>query len=134
MLNMSQKTLFIFGAGASKADNAPLQNELFSEIFDLLEGGKEYQNIQLKQSIVEEIKVFLNKLYPIKKVLKEKFYYPTFNEVMGLIHFALIRDESFKGFSQKNLKNYSEWLIALIAIVLDTKLKHSSGINKRFIN
>ncbi len=131
---MSQKTLFIFGAGASKADHAPLQNELFSEIFDLLDGNKEYQDIQLKQSIVEEIKGFLNQLYPIKKELKKQFYYPTFNEVMGLIHFALIRDESFKGFSQKKLSNYSEWLIALIAIILDKKLERTPGINKRFIN
>ncbi len=108
MLNMRQKTIFIFGAGASKADKAPLQNELFSEIFDLLDGGKEYQNIQLKPAIIEEIRDFLNKLYPIKEEPKKDFYYPTFNEVMGLIHFALIRDESFKGFSQKRLRNYSE--------------------------
>ncbi len=131
---MLQKTLFIFGAGASKADKAPLQNELFSEIFNLLEGSKEYQNIQLNQDIVEELKDFLYKLYPIREEPKKDFFYPTFEEVMGLIYFAISRDESFKGFSQKNLRNYSEWLIALIAIVLDKKLKQAPGINKKFIN
>ena len=134
MLNMRQKTIFIFGAGASKADKAPLQNELFSEIFDLLDGGKNYQDIKLKPTILEEIKDFLNKLYPIKEEPKKDLYYPTFSEVMGLIHFALIRDESFKGFSQMNLRNYSAWIVALIAIVLDKTLEQAPGMNKKFIN
>jgi len=36
---MSPKNLFIFGAGASKADNAPLNDELIKEIFSILKLG-----------------------------------------------------------------------------------------------
>ncbi len=130
---MKQKTLFIFGAGASKADKAPLQNELFSEIFKLLEGVKYYQNIQLNQAFIQELKDFLYKLYPINEEPKNNIIYPTFEEVMGLIHFAIIRDESFMGFSYKNLRGYLDSLITLIAIILDKKLKKAPGINKKFI-
>lgn len=130
---MRQKTLFIYGAGASKADHAPLQNEMFSEIFELLESVNDYQNVYLDQDFIKEMKNFLYKLYPINKEQVDHINYPTFEEVMGLIHFAIIRDESFKGISYNKLKSYSESLTALIAIILQEKLRRTPKINRRFL-
>ncbi|TFG23723.1 MAG: hypothetical protein EU532_13215 [Promethearchaeota archaeon] len=130
---MIDKTLFIFGAGASKADEAPVQNELLSEIFDLLEGNNEYKCANLNQEFVKEIKDFLFKLYPISEKLEFNEFYPTFEEIMGLIHFAIIRDESFKGISFNKLKTYIEALIALISYILETKLGYKAKVNRKFI-
>ena len=52
---------------------------------------------------------------------------------MGLIHYALDRGETFKDFTQDNLKVYSKWLIALITIVLKKKIHNHSWINWKFI-
>ncbi len=131
---MGQKTLFIYGAGASKADDAPLQKEFFSEIFDLLEGVNIYQNNNFNQDLVEDMKNFLYKLYPINENKDETVIYPTFEEVMGLIYFAIIRDDSFKGISYSNLKGYLETLTALIAYVLQEKLRYIPNINRRFLD
>lgn len=131
---MRQKTLFIYGAGASKADHAPLQNELFSEIFDLLEGVNNYSNIDLNPDFIKEMKIFLYKLYPINRNIVENVDYPTFEEVMGLIYFAIIRDESFKGISYNNLSSYLESLTALIAYILQEKLRFIPNINRRFLD
>ena len=133
---MRQKTLFIYGAGASKADHAPVQNELFSEIFDLLEGFNNHSdsNRDLSPDFVKEMKDFLFKLYPINRNAEENVDYPTFEEVMGLIYFAITRDESFKGISYNNLSNLLESLTALIAYILYKKLRITPRINRRFLN
>lgn len=131
---MRQKTLFIYGAGASKADCAPLQDELFSEIFDLLEGVNDYKHIILDPDFLKDMKDFLYKLYPINKIKGENVEYPTFEEVMGLIYFAIMRDESFKGISYNNLNSYLESMTALIAIILHKKLINIPYINRRFLD
>jgi hypothetical protein len=131
---MRQKALFIYGAGASKADHAPLQNELFSEIFDLLEGVNSYSDIDLNPDFIKEMKNFLYKLYPINRNIVKNVDYPTFEEVMGLIYFAIIRDESFKGISYYNLSSYLEKFTALIAYILYEKLKIIPNINRRFLD
>ncbi len=130
---MIKKTLFIYGAGASKADYAPIQNEMFSEIFDLLEGVKDYQYDTITPDLFKDIKEFLYKLYPINKEMDNQVLYPTFEEVMGLIYFAIIRNESFKGISYNYLTYYREALTALIAIVLDKKLRNIPNVNRQFL-
>ncbi|MGQ4873999.1 MAG: hypothetical protein ACP6IY_08010 [Promethearchaeia archaeon] len=130
-----KKTLFIFGAGASKADGAPLQNELMVEIFKILENFLE-NNDKIKtnySSIDEELNKnseilknlknlaeFLNSLYPFDKI---NDIYPSFEEIMGLFYFAKIRDENFIETSQIQLNKYFEMIIALISIILDERLR-----------
>lgn len=145
-----KKTLFIFGAGASKADGAPLQNELMAEIFKILKEllknnnnlKTEYfliNNLSKNNEIVNNLKSlakFLNNLYPFDRLKKR---YPSFEEIMGLFYFAKIRDETFKETSQKQLNTYFEMIIALISIILDHKLSHfnvsrDNLINYRFID
>lgn len=128
---MSHNNLFIFGAGASKADNAPLQNELVSEIFGFLAKQND-NNTSVKQDIIDDLRNFLFTLFPLDLNLKENLY-PTFEELMGLIYFALKRDESFKGFPQEKLREYSEWLIALMNMIITQKLENSRFINRKFI-
>ncbi|MHA1758755.1 MAG: hypothetical protein ACTSVV_18460 [Promethearchaeota archaeon] len=61
--NMSPKNFFIFGAGDSKADNAPLQDELISEILNFLENSED----MYKNPSINSLKNFLNKMYPLAK-------------------------------------------------------------------
>ena len=121
--NMIPKNLFIFGAGASKADNVPLQDELIKEIFSRLEHPS-----------INSLKTFLIKMYPIAKEFQnDKNQYPTFEEILGLLQFAINRDESFKGFSQDQLREFINLIIALMALVIEEKAATSNEINKKFI-
>jgi len=127
---MSPKNLFIFGAGASKADNAPLNDELIKEIFSIL---KHNGDIQSNPSI-NSLQTFLFKMYPITREFQnDKDKYPTFEEILGLLQFAINRDESFKGFSQDQLREFINLIIALMALVIEKKAATSNKINKKFI-
>ncbi len=127
---MSPKNLFIFGAGASKADNAPLQDELIKEIFSKLEHNDDIRSYPSTNGL----KNFLIKMYPITKEFQnDKDKYPTFEEILGLLQFAINRDESFKGFSQDQLREFINLIIALMALVIEKKAATSNKINKKFI-
>lgn len=127
-----EKTLLIFGAGASKADGAPIQRELFSEIMEILTNGD--PELELNFDILQDVKSFLKLLFPFKIFSNKKGNYPTFEEITGLIYFAINRDQTFKGISNKKLKYYLESLIALIAIILNSKLRYIfKTVNRKFI-
>jgi len=127
--NMSSINLFIFGAGASKADHIPLQNELISEILNLLETSKDIH----KYPSINSLKNFLRKMYPIAKESQSSILYPTFEEILGLLQFALDRDESFKGFSQEQLGEFIKLISALMAVVIEEKAIISNKVNEKFI-
>ena len=73
-------------------------------------------------------------MYPIAKEFQnDKDKYPTFEEILGLLQFAINRDESFKGFSQDQLREFINLIIALMALVIEKKVETSNEINKKFI-
>lgn len=127
--NMTPKNLFIFGAGASKADHVPLQDELISEILNFLENIEDIH----KFPSVNSLKNFLHKMYPIAIESRDNLLYPTFEEILGLLQFALNRDESFKGFSQDQLREFINLIIAFMAVVIKEKVNTSNKVNEKFI-
>ncbi|MGQ4876167.1 MAG: hypothetical protein ACP6IY_19035 [Promethearchaeia archaeon] len=144
------KTLFIFGAGASRAEGAPTQDELIIEIFRIMEDIKKikrkrkinydelyccynfYKNKSIIKNLYKFTENFLDKLYPVN-LNDQEVYFPSFEEIMGLIYFAKSRDETFKGIPQYELNNYFKIIITLISLILYEKLNITSGVNYRFI-
>lgn len=122
---MNIKDVIILGAGASKSDRAPLQNELFKEFFDYY-----YQILKEKvwtlsekqeRVIIDFFKEFWG--VDINNYQNQDVMFPTFEECLGVLDLAHFRGESLKGYTEKKVNEVRNTLIFLIAKVLDEKLR-----------
>ena len=87
-------TAIFLGAGASKAEGAPLQGELFWEYFS----SPAFRN---SRSLMDrELTEFFRKMFNIdvkrRDLTNDDF--PTFEEVLGLTDLAILRKEAFRQF------------------------------------
>jgi len=134
---MNIKNVIILGAGASKSEGAPLQNELFKEFFayykHLLKDEMWSLSKEQEILIVEYFKKFWG--IDIKNLQNKDIKFPTFEECLGVLDLAYHRGESFKDYPNKKIEQTRNALIFLIAKILDEKLK-SKGIiyHKMLIN
>lgn len=100
------KNVIFLGAGASKADGAPLQNESFKEYFamktkqksddeyelfdeDFIEG---FTPIEIK--VKKEVKQYFKDFFGINDY-NEYSNYPTFEEALGMLDIAISKKEHF---------------------------------------
>lgn len=104
------KTIIFLGAGASKAEGAPLQNELFSEYF------KEFSST--KDKYYDLLKEFFLKTYNVDATSAKKF--PTFEEILGLLYTAEKNQQSF----YFDINRVKEAIIFSMGEILDKKIKH----------
>lgn len=141
------KNIIFLGAGASKADGAPLQNELF----------KEYFTMKLKQKTNNEHQLFdedfIDNFTPmeikVEKEVKQFFYdffgindynnycnYPTFEEALGILDLAIDRKEHFFRlnetynldlFKQVSYQSIRLALILAMSEVIEYSLRESTG-------
>ena len=127
--HMTIEEIVFLGAGASAADGAPVQNRLFKEYFE-----NDPSNDAISQSLSQFFKDFFgidtsNNLRNIE--------FPTFEEILGILEFAIKRDESFKGYSltpdKPEIQKIREDLIFLIAIILDKKLQGKSEHHRELL-
>ena len=140
------------GAGASAAENLPIQNEIFSNYFKNTLPLHPYSNMNIK--LREFFKEFFN--IDILKDDIDNINFPTFEEVLGILDMAEQRRESFKNFGTDtyNNKNNSinllrQYLILLTAnsinnaskesnkyheLLLDNLLKANQLLNTTFIS
>jgi hypothetical protein len=129
-------TAIFLGAGASKADGAPLQGELFAAYFS----SEKFRQSHSKMD--KELAEFFLKMFKID-VTKEKLTneeFPTFEEVLGLTDLAVIRKEAFRGFDVENrsnntgrLRSIAQYLVFLVAKVLDNELGDRSKVHRQLI-
>ncbi len=133
---MSVKTAIFLGAGASKADGAPLQNELFRDYFKSIKNNNNYDDMS------RELATFFQSMFQIDvdNGDLDKINFPTFEEVLGLTDLAIIRKESFKDFDIENratnsgrLRFISQYIVFLMAKILDEKLKKKNIYHTQLI-
>lgn len=128
-------TAIFLGAGASKADGAPLQGELFREYFS----SRLY-----KDSIDEmdrELATFFLEMFQINVDEDvSKISFPTFEEVLGLTDLAILRKEAFRHFDIENrgansgrLRYIAQYLVFLVAKVLDSKLEYRPTSHRKLV-
>jgi hypothetical protein len=137
---MASPDVAIFlGAGASCSEGAPTQPNLFSDFFS--ESFEGYRGLPPNHPSLQEIKALKNRLVsffwdffgfdPTKPSPDAQF--PTFEEALGLIDLALVRDEAFRHFEGNltrqqwgaTLRNIRTDFVFPIALILDKKLEHS---------
>lgn len=108
--------VIILGAGASKSEGMPLQNELFKKFF------KYYLKKDRDKLIMDFFRDFWG--------MDESNYhipginFPTFEECLGTLDWAYSRGETLKGYSQEKINKIRDGLVFLIAKVLDESLKN----------
>ena len=100
---MNTETVILLGAGASKAEGAPLQNDLFYEYFN------SQSFIESNDRMDSELADFFQKMFQIdvRSENLNSIEFPTFEEVLGLSDLAIIRKESFKYFDIESLTKTS---------------------------
>jgi len=133
---MAVDTAIFLGAGASKAEGAPLQGELFREYFS---------SPLYKTSCDEmdrELATFFLLMFSTDVDHGEtlKIDFPTFEEVLGLTDLAILRKEAFRHFDIENravnsgrLRFIAQYLVFLVAKVLDSKLQGRATIHRKLV-
>ena len=127
-------TAIFLGAGASKAEGAPLQGELFAEYFSSTHFRRS------RSSMDRELTDFFSEMFGLNVKRRDitNVTFPTFEEVLGLTDLAVMRKEAFRHFDignreQKNsgrLRIVAQYLVFLVAKVLDAKLPRRRGYHR----
>jgi hypothetical protein len=144
---MAIETVFILGAGASHAEGAPLQRDLFSEYHRSL-NEPESAWATMDKEIVEFFQAFFGIDFaqpsptcgcgvPFDSNRPYKPY-PTFEEVLGIIEIALDRRESFPGFDvtpqNPRLQRMQGHLVDLIANMLGNIGRTGAAYHRKLAN
>lgn len=108
-------TIFL-GAGASKAEGAPMQNELFKEYF------KE------KRDKGKALTGFFKNIFNINLYENaDEILFPTFEEVLGILDLSEQRDENItKAYDKKKIISIREEFVMLMAEIIAIKLKNKN--------
>lgn len=122
------KISIFLGAGASAAENLPIQNELFSEYF------RKLKKDDFKSDMNMELYKFFKQMFNIDIIKDdmEKAEFPTFEEVLGLLDLAEQRREGFRNFGLENLSKKSDsirFLRQYIILLMARAIYKSEGGN-----
>ena len=120
------KTAIFLGAGASAADGAPVQGQLFRAYFESLRLRHHFRHASDKDLVT-----FFYLMFNIDLDDDDlgAVIFPTFEEVLGILDLAVARDESFREFDLVNMAGNSGrinairlYLVILMAKVLKDAL------------
>lgn len=142
------KTAIFLGAGASRAEGVPTQDELFSSYFSTVFERK--NNLDSDADMMKLLLDFFSKTFNINITTENynKIKYPTFEEVLGILELADNRKDVFYGLRSYNspsanvvdiVINHSKnkivhlYLILLITRVLNQKIPCSKGLHKKLL-
>ena len=131
---MAIETVFILGAGASHAEGAPLQKDLFAAYH---RGLTEPESTGDKTD--PEIATFFRTFFGIDfSCSHPNKPYPTFEDALGIIEIALKRGESFPGFDlappNPRLQWMREHLVNLIANMLGNIGRGGAPHHQKLVN
>lgn len=116
--------VFIFGAGASKAENAPAAGELlFKSLTRLRNDGH-----------INELRRFLREFFYVNTDNLGQIPLPTFEEVLTMVDISLARQEDFSSnLNYEKLSAIRDSLIYSIARILEISLTNSGKLHELFI-
>lgn len=130
------KTAIFLGAGASAAEGAPLQSNIFKDYFKSIQGNL------VRHKMEKELAIFFRLVFSIdvNNDDLDRATFPTFEEVLGVIDFAEKRRESLRRFPLENISHNSykisrirQYLVLLMAKIIHDKLIVSTGIHNLLV-
>ncbi|MGI6257959.1 MAG: SIR2 family protein [Anaerovoracaceae bacterium] len=123
-----EKTVIFLGAGASKAEGAPIQSEMISQFFRLESLDEEF--LSARSLLLE----FLEDVFGMDTQGHHHPYdYPKFEELLGVIDLALARGEQL-GSVVRNLHLVREKFIYLMGKTLEEKIDARHGVHRNLID
>jgi hypothetical protein len=129
-------TAIFLGAGASKAEGAPLQGELFADYFS----SPSFRRGRGKMD--RELAAFFSEMFglDVRHCDLANINFPTFEEVLGLTDLAIMRKEAFRHFDIENrdrnsgrLRFIAQYLVFLVAKVLHEKLGDRARLHRQLV-
>lgn len=132
------KTIIFLGAGASKAEGAPLQAELFSSYVEAI-NSQPYKDNKRFKSTKHNVEEFFKTFFGIDiESLPEgdstiNDLFPTFEEALGVLDLAISKNELYRAQGYK-LNSYRTSLVFAMAIAIQFKLdvERSGGYATHF--
>ncbi len=129
-------TAIFLGAGASKAEGAPLQGELFRDYFSSEMFKQSHDPMDTDLATFFQLMFWIDVHQDVSKV-----EFPTFEEVLGLTDLAIIRKEAFRHFDIENrtvnsgsLRFIAQYLVFLVAKILDAKLQDRAPLHRKLVS
>ncbi|OQA48657.1 MAG: hypothetical protein BWY46_01261 [Firmicutes bacterium ADurb.Bin300] len=133
------KYAFVLGAGASASCGAPLQGALFKEYFKIRQPG----HLPYERKLERELATFFNEFFRIDVNHGDlnSALFPTFEEVLGVLDLAILRNEALPNFGRENatfnsenrIRKCREYVVSLMASILYDKLNTVANNHKRLI-
>lgn len=121
---MPFKTVFIFGAGASKAEGLPTQSELFGKYF----------SADPRDSFSTLLKGYFNDFFGISDTSSTNNKWPIFEEALAMVEIAMDKDHSFGPiYSTEILKKIRDGLIILMGRAIENCQVKENTIHKMFV-
>jgi NAD-dependent SIR2 family protein deacetylase len=140
MINRKKRrTSILLGAGASAAEGAPIQSNLFKDYFKLIKT----RNNCLAAEHERELASFFALMFDIDvdNGNLDNIVFPTFEEALGILDLADIKNEAFKEFPNINFASNSGrikflrlYLLFLMADIINHSLMRGKKIHRRLIN
>jgi hypothetical protein len=131
-------TAIFLGAGASASEGAPIQNRLFQVYFKRCRELGNFGYTEMENGLAE----FFYKMFDIdvNKGNLDEIIFPTFEEALGVLDLADIKNESFKDFSNLNVASNSGrlkflrlYLTLLMAKTIHKELLTSNKIHNKLV-
>ncbi len=132
------KTAIFLGAGASAAEGAPIQTNLFKDYFKLIKTRDSFATPEHER----ELATFFALMFDIDvdNGNLDNALFPTFEEALGVLDLADLKNESFKDFPNINFASNSGrikflrlYLVYLMADIIDNSLRTSKNIHRKLV-
>ena len=132
------KTAIFLGGGASAAEGAPVQSDLFKRYFKSLRAENNYSDFKR----VSELTAYFKQIFFIDVLNDDldSICFPTFEEAIGLLDLAVRKRQSFKDFDLESLARNSnrigfirQYLVLLMAEVLEDKTATVKGLHRLLV-
>lgn len=130
ILNPNKKYVFIMGAGASKDDKLPIQDEILKNILkqEFAFKNKEGSHIQEYKKVSNEIKSLLKNIFTGNNAIDNI----SLESIFNILETAIYKNENIGNIQIEKIKKYYDTLLEgiMFATLTDAKLKEHNIFNK----
>jgi NAD-dependent SIR2 family protein deacetylase len=137
------KTAIFLGAGASAAEGAPVQNNLFKEYFQAVKSSRTAGRLsKSEREMARELASFFKTMFDtdVQSITSNTSTFPTFEEVLGLLDLAELRREAFKKYELEDFGRYGnrirlirKYLVLAMAKAIADSLARTKRLHRTLV-
>jgi len=132
------KTAIFLGAGASASEGAPIQTNLFCDYFKLIKSRGKHRSREHEKKLANFFDLMFD--IDVHNGNLDTAIFPTFEEALGILDLADLKNEAFKDFPNINfsansgrIKFLRLYLVFLMADIINESLKKGKNIHRNLI-